>query len=247
MPPTPSENLASASSGDDEALLEGHTWVRLADGTEALVRPIRRDGGPALATALQELSPRSRYQRFLSHRAQFSEAELKYLTDCDGIQHIALVLAVRVEGEAEPRPVAVARCIRDRADPTLAEAALVVHDGWQGRGVGRTLLQVLAHRAWKQGIRCWSGLLLAENRVALRMLDYIGKPISRAFEDGGAMRVVYRLHSPNSVETEVEIPSPPGEAAELPTPNTGSSRVSRRQRAIRTIRVGVRWWMRRFP
>ena len=97
--------------------------IVLPDGTPAIIRPIRRDGGPKLAAELAKLSPDSRYQRFLSPKSSFSRGELDFLTNCDGVNHLALVLAVTDTDGHELRSVAVARYIRDSSDVSLAEVA----------------------------------------------------------------------------------------------------------------------------
>jgi GNAT superfamily N-acetyltransferase len=45
------------------------------------------------------------------------------------------------------KPVGVARYVRSASEPDAGEAAVAVVDDWQGRGVGRALLNRLANRA----------------------------------------------------------------------------------------------------
>lgn len=52
-------------------------------------------------------------------------------------------------------------------DATEAEMAIVVEDGWQSRGVGRSLLSELARRARLQGVETFVGEVLVENRRML--------------------------------------------------------------------------------
>lgn len=176
--------------------------IVLPDGTPALVRPIRRDGGPVLVEALRRLSPQARYQRFLSAKGTLSESELNYLTGYDGVNHLELVLVVADAHGTERFPVAVAQCVRERDDPALAEVAIVVADEWQRRGVGTALFRSLARRAWEVGIRRWKALMLAQNAGARKLLERVGTKRSERPEGIGVVEVEYDLDAP---------PNDPGE------------------------------------
>jgi hypothetical protein len=92
-----------------------------------LIRPIRPDDGEALSASHARLSPESRYRRFLSAKPELTGADVRYLVQVDGIDHIALV-ATQPWLRDEPI-VAVARCIRIPGSPEVGEVAIVVA-GW---------------------------------------------------------------------------------------------------------------------
>ena len=52
-------------------------------------------------------------------------------------------------------------------DGTEAEIAIIVEDGWQSKGVGKSLLSELAQRASPRGIETFTGEVLATNRPML--------------------------------------------------------------------------------
>src|SRR3954451_24158708 len=98
---------------------------RLADGTQVLLRPIRADDKAILRAAFEHLSPESARLRFLGPKPRLTTAELRYLTEIDGADHVA-VLAVLAH---RPRViVGVGRFVRDRDDPQRAEVAVVIGD-----------------------------------------------------------------------------------------------------------------------
>src|ERR687894_29767 len=103
--------------------------VRLSDGTPIVIRPIRPDDKCMLANGLRNMSELSNQRRFLSPKTSFTRAELRYLTEVNGRDHVALV----AESPTQPvrRLIGVARFVRDEADPSVAEAAIVVADDWQ--------------------------------------------------------------------------------------------------------------------
>lgn len=191
-------------------------WAELHDGTHAFIYPLPRDAGAALAAGLQELSPASRYQRFLSARERFTAAELEFLTNCDGVQHIALVLAVLPAPRGNPIPVAVARAVRDFEEAELAEVAVAVADRWQGRGVGRALIRELHGRTWRVGIRRWRAYLLADNHAMWKLLSATGELHARRFDGPGCVEAIYALREPEPAEPRPLRPWPADTSLALP-------------------------------
>ena len=170
--------------------------IKLPGGFSAVVRPIRPDDAPRLAEGLRQLSPESRRRRFLFSRGSFSAEELDYFTHCDGVDHLALVVVATGLNGREQQFVAVARCIRDAADPGLAEVGIAVADDWQHHGVGEMLIQALARSAWEAGIRCWNAVLFTNNVAMRRLMELVGKKQSEHSEDAGVVGLVYRLFPP---------------------------------------------------
>lgn len=168
----------------------------LRDGTPVLIRDLRPEDAPAVSRALAELSPASRYQRFLGPVDRLSRDQVRYLTEPDGVNHLALGMALRTPEGEEGRPIAIARCIRFRERPEHAEVAVVVADDWQHSGAGGLLFRRLHAEAWSAGIRFWEATLLAENQPVLRLLAGVGTQCACRFESPGIMEVVYALHPP---------------------------------------------------
>jgi acetyltransferase len=136
--------------------------VRLNDGVEVLIRPIRPDDKALLAAGMEHLSEQSVYQRFLVPKRRLTAAELRYLTEVDFRDHVAFV-AVRPE---EPDVlVGVGRWIR-LADPEVAEIAFVVADDLQRRGLGTAIGEALADAARERGVRRFVATMLPHNLAA---------------------------------------------------------------------------------
>jgi RimJ/RimL family protein N-acetyltransferase len=142
---------------------------RLPDGAQILIRPIRADDKRFLEDGLRQLSPESVHRRFLSPKRSFSRAELRYLTEVDGRDHVALV--AEYPGEPVRRLVAVGRFVRWHDDPEAAEVAIVVADDWQRRGVGSLFAKRLATRARLSGIRRFTATMSSENVAAHKLMD----------------------------------------------------------------------------
>jgi GNAT superfamily N-acetyltransferase len=144
--------------------------TRLADGTPIYTRQIRPDDKPLLAEGLKQLSEASRYKRFLGPKPRFTDAELRYLTEIDGVDHVAYV-ALRADAPREL--MAVARLVRDAQDPRRAEIAVTVCDQWQRRGLGTLLGEQLAMAARDRGIRWLTATMAADNVGAHRLFDHV--------------------------------------------------------------------------
>jgi GNAT superfamily N-acetyltransferase len=143
-------------------------FERLPDGALILIRPIRADDKRFLEDGLRQLSDESVHRRFLSPKRSFSRAELRYLTEVDGRDHVALV--AEYPGEPVRRVIAVGRFIRHRDDREAAEAAITVADDWQGRGVGSLFAERLAAEARRRGIVRFTATMSSENVAAHKLM-----------------------------------------------------------------------------
>jgi len=155
----------------------------LRDGTLVLVRPIRPDDKGLLRNGFDRLSPASRYRRFLAPVEELSETELKYLTEIDYVDHFAWA-AVRADRRDEG--MGVARYIRLKEEPHVAEAAVTVVDEYQGRGLGTLLLALLGAAALAAGVRFFRAYGLADNSPMRDLLDSLGARTE--FDSPGVVR-----------------------------------------------------------
>ena len=165
--------------------------TRLDNGTRVTIRPIRPDDKELLARGHGRLSADTVYRRFLGPKPVLSGSELRYLTEVDGRDHVALV----AESPTQPvrRFVGVARFVRLQDEPDAAEAAIVVADDWQGRGVGSLLARELARRARGLGIRRFTATIASDNRPAQRLMEKATGHLDRRHDGTGASELVAEL------------------------------------------------------
>jgi GNAT superfamily N-acetyltransferase len=157
----------------------------LLDGTLVLIRPIEPDDKRLLVEGLRRLSPEAAFKRFLSPKVRFSDAELKYLTEVDGHDHIAYV-AVRGD-----ELVGVGRVVKTR--PDTADIAILIWDEWQGLGLGSWLARRLTEAASAEGVTRIAGTMLADNRPALRLIKGISPDFVVDDLSHGVREIVTRL------------------------------------------------------
>ena len=161
----------------------------LPDGTQILIRPIEPGDKARLSLAVARLSEETLYRRFLAAKPRLSSSELRYLTEIDGRDHIALVAFLAGDPDSI---VAVARCVRF-PDSDTAEFAIVVGDPLQGRGLGSLLARELAIAARSAGIRRFSATMAGENVAVRRLIAHFTRTLERDEIVGGLREVVVEL------------------------------------------------------
>jgi acetyltransferase len=142
----------------------------LGGGWKVRLRPLRPSDRDLYTRAVIDLSPRSRYLRFLSPIQRPSEKLVDQMTRVDGRLHVAYVALTPDETAA----VGVIRYVRMADDPLRAEVATAVADDWQGHGLGGELLRHSVEHARQSGLRALCATTLRENGGAIRLLQGSG-------------------------------------------------------------------------
>ena len=159
--------------------------VTLIDGTRVTLRHIRPADAAELQRAFSRLSPESRYRRFFGGVTHLTDETVRYLTEVDGRDHVAIVATREAPDLRREEGLGVARFVRNRDEPTVAEAAVTVVDDMQRKGLGRALVMALAEAARERGVRTFRADVLADNEPMVAILREVG-----ATESGRADGVV---------------------------------------------------------
>ena len=146
--------------------------VLLNDGTQVTLRLLIPADRSLLAHGMDNFSPESRYHRFLGAKSILNDAELRYLTEIDGVDHFAIG-GLRGPDEG----VGVARFVRFGQDHAVAEPAISVLDSYQNNGLGRLLFIRLMAAARERGIQRFHGSMLSDNEPMKRLLHSVGRKI----------------------------------------------------------------------
>lgn len=162
----------------------------LRDGTQVHLRPIAPEDEPLLHEAVAAMSERSIYFRFFSPIKRMSDAVAHRLAVVDYNDRFALV-ATTHRPTSKERIVGVARY--DRAQGTdVAEVAVAVIDEFQRRGLGGSMLAILARVARDHGITTFSLIVLPENQQMLGLLRKMGW-IHQAKLSGGVYEISFEI------------------------------------------------------
>jgi GNAT superfamily N-acetyltransferase len=143
------------------------------------IRPISPTDKQALQEGLQRLSPRSRQLRFLQPKPRFTSAELAYVTEVDGRNHVALVAEL-----PDGTLAAVGRWVRDPRDATYAELAITVCDEMQGQGLGTLLGLALTYEAYALGVQHFTAVMAPDNTSALKLFRRLTHHLHTEIHDG---------------------------------------------------------------
>jgi acyl-CoA hydrolase/RimJ/RimL family protein N-acetyltransferase len=163
--------------------------VTLKDGTEVLLRPIKPTDERLEQELLYSLSDQSIYLRFFSAMSSFPHERVQYYTTVDYDEHMAIVGIVEDNGEEQM--IGVGRYVKER-DSDMAELALLVHDDWQGKGLGTLMHQYLQQIAHAHNIGGFKGEVLEQNKRALNVFTRLGGKAETEY-DQGVYTVSYRF------------------------------------------------------
>lgn len=141
------------------------------DGYELFYSPVIPDDAPRLRRGVEQMSPLSRYFRFLAPMKQLSDEQVELFTHPDQVDHVAWG-ALDVGRPGYPG-VGLGRLIREPGAPS-AEFAFAVIDAWQHRGVGRVLLALLMLMAERRKLREIHGWVAPSNHRVKNWLSRLG-------------------------------------------------------------------------
>ena len=164
-----------------------NVW-QLSDGTDITIRPIRPEDASIEQSFVRELSPQSKYFRFMQSLNELTREMLVRFTQLDYNRELALIAVLEQGGEETE--LGVARYVMN-PDGQSCEFALVVADEWQRKGIGSRLMNALIEAARARGLRSMSGEILATNRHMLELAESLGFELHTSPDDPG-IRVARR-------------------------------------------------------
>lgn len=159
-------------------------------GAAVTLRPLRPEDVDIETAFVEALSAESRASRLLGGAVKVTREYIERLTQVDYARDMALAATVMLEGHETL--IGVARYALE-ADGRSCEFALVVADAWQGRGIGKRLLQKLVAVARARGVAGIYGDTLATNRSMLGLAKALGFTLGRHPDEAHLTRVTLDL------------------------------------------------------
>jgi len=146
-----------------------HPMIRLHDQL-LWVRPVALHDTALLADLITRVSDTARWLRYFRPlpSTELIWHEAAQVTRREPRLGIALI-ATAFE-HSRMCAVAVAELVRDPAEPTTAEVAVLVRDDAQRQGIGTLLLREIIAQAGQRGVRSLHATIQAENWAARRLL-----------------------------------------------------------------------------
>jgi acetyltransferase len=146
------------------------------------IRMIRPNDAPLLLEMYGNLSPRTRRLRYHGYGAEMSQEQAITLSQCDPMRQVAVV-AIYQDAAGE-HIAGVARFARATAYSVEAETAIVIHDAFQGIGLGSQLFGILLSMAHKMGIEHIFGWVMSENQPMLHLFRKTKLPMRVEYHSG---------------------------------------------------------------
>ncbi len=145
--------------------------LRLRDGREVFVRPIRPEDAPAHKRFIARITPEDLRFRFLGVTRDVPPTEMARLTQIDYDREMAFIALESSEGCDETLAV-----VRSVADPNgvHADFAVMVRSDQKGRGLGTALMQKMIRYCRSRGIQELVGEVLEDNTAMLNLARQLG-------------------------------------------------------------------------
>ena len=155
------------------------TWT-LPDGQDVILRPIKPEDAEMTGEFVRNLSPETKYLRYMNTMREMPPAMIARLTQIDYNREIAFVATVKPEGKE--MEVGVSR-YSVNPDGETCEFAIVVADAWQHRGLARQLMTTLIENARNSGLKAMTGIFLSNNDRMLKFVQNLGFVLNNDPED----------------------------------------------------------------
>jgi acetyltransferase len=159
-------------------------------GQPVTLRPLRREDADIEAAFLTGLSNESRQNRLLGGLIRVTREYVEKLTTVDYARDMALAAVLMLAGREVL--IGVARYTLE-PDSRACEFALVIADAWQGRGIGRRMMEKLIGVARGRGLERIYGDVLSTNRPMLEFCGKLGFTLGRHPDDASLTRATLAL------------------------------------------------------
>ena len=164
------------------------SMVTLLDGSEVTIRALRKEDAQLERDFIRNLSPESRWMRFLGQVGEPSDSLIRKLTDLDYQHDMAFIALLREGGITHEVGVSRYSLVPDGQS---CECAVTVADAWQGKGLGTVLMRDLIDIASKRGIRSMFSIDANENERMRELARDLG--FKREQDPDDPTRVIHRL------------------------------------------------------
>jgi GNAT superfamily N-acetyltransferase len=160
-------------------------YDKLKNDTPVMIRAVRPDDKQKINEAFMNLEPDTIYTRYFRYKNQLSVEELKWATELDFDNDVALVVTIQ-EGDREI-VIGGARYSVLKSDldtPKRAEIAFTVEEDYHGQGIASRLLKHMTCIAREKGVSFFEAEVLSQNKPMIVVFERGGLPMQKKYEDG---------------------------------------------------------------
>ena len=165
-------------------------WIRsieLKNGSPVQLRPIRPEDASGIKNLVKEMSPESRYFRFMHAINELSPQMLAQFTKLDYDRQMAFVAVDPLD-----EVIGVSRYVISN-DRLFGEFAISISENWKSQGLASALMKLLLKHARSQGLESLQGDVLMTNtpmQALMKSLGFTSRPDS---EDPEVLRFQFSL------------------------------------------------------
>ncbi len=145
-------------------------WT-LFNGTEIVLRPIKPEDEPLEYELLTSLSEESLKGRFFQKVKNITHEML--IRECNIDYEREMTLVAEIREEQRRKLIGIGRLIIE-PDLKNGEFAVVVHDDYQGKGLGYKICDMLIGIAQEKGLERFLGMVLTNNKKMLNLCRKLG-------------------------------------------------------------------------
>lgn len=163
-------------------------WIELKDKSRVFLRPLKLTDEGLVRDLFYTLSADSVHYRFFQMIKAMPHEKLQELLRVDYDADMAVVV---LKDQSPDSPMLAMAHYRKDPPTNFADAAFLVRDEWQGKGVGTALMNALVDMARLRGIAGFTADVLMHNHGMLRVFHKCGYAVESRLEQG-----VYQLRIP---------------------------------------------------
>ena len=191
-------------------------WIDLKDRKQAFMRPLKLTDEPLLRDMFYKLSDESVHYRFFRLIKSMPHEKLQEFLRVDYDADMAVV--VLTSAGADAQVIGIGHYSKDPRT-NFADAAFLVRDDHQGRGIGTILMSTLVEVARSHGIAGFTADVLLGNAGMLRVFHKTGFAVESELEDGA-----YHLRIPFVERKHRRTRPPRGNGTKNGEPRDGQTR-----------------------
>jgi GNAT superfamily N-acetyltransferase len=163
--------------------------TRKIDGELITIRPAKPVDERRIQEHFYNQDKNDIYSRYFKARTRFVRDDMESMYQIDYIKNLTLLAVVGEFGFG--RVVAVGEYLLDQAN-NIAEVAFSVSKDWQGKGLGKILMQKLSEAARENGIAGLMAYTLPRNRGMVRLFKTLPYKVSTVY-DGDVIELSCRF------------------------------------------------------
>ncbi|MGM0824137.1 MAG: GNAT family N-acetyltransferase [Pseudomonadota bacterium] len=170
-------------------------WVKLKNGWQVEVRPIRAEDAPLITNFHRQLSEESIRFRYFHNKSNLTQRDLSVLSHINYDRQMAFI-AEHQRDDGSKEMLGVVRVWND-PDNIRTEFSVIIRDDLQGLGIGSLLMKKMIDYCTSIGTLEMVGKIMADNHPMRALMKHLGFTCRYNMEEQ-VIDAIMRLNEPES-------------------------------------------------